>query len=89
MLLSRQSIALGSELSQCTTDAETSVARFNDIVNIAILSSLIRIGEEFVVLLFLLSNKGLYVLAGFLLSLCFLCIQHSSGTRCTHDCNFS
>ena len=54
MLLGRQSITLSSQLSQTTADAEARVARLNDIVDVAILGSLIRIGEELVVLVFLL-----------------------------------
>ena len=68
MLLSRQSIALCSELSQSAADAETSVAWLDYIINIAILGCLVRISEEFVVLFLLLSNECLYVLASFLLA---------------------
>ena len=66
MLLGGQSITLGSELCQSTTDAETGVARLDDIVDIAILGCLIRISEQLVVLFFLLSDEGLDILAGFL-----------------------
>ena len=76
MFLSRQSVTLSGELSQCSTDAETCIARFDDVVNISVFSSLIRISEELVVLVFLLSDEGLHILASFLLSLCFLSIKN-------------
>ena len=87
MLLGGQRVTLGSQLGQSTTDAETGVARLNHIVNVAILGSLIRIGEQFVVLILLLGDEGLDILAGFLLGLGFLGIEHSSGTGGTHHCN--
>ncbi len=46
VLLSRQRLALVSQLSQGTDDTETSVAWLYHVVDVAILSSLIRISEE-------------------------------------------
>ena len=85
MLLSGQSIALGGELGQCTADAETRVARFNHIVDVAILGCLIRIGEELVVLVFLLCDEGLYVLTGLFLGLGVLGIENG-GSHIVMSC---
>ena len=84
MLLGRQTLALGSELSQTAANAETSVAWLDDVVDIAILSSLIRIGKLLGILLFLLCQECLHVLAGFLLCLGFLATEHCNGTAGTH-----
>ena len=46
VFLSRQALALGSQLSQCATNAETCVARFDYIIDVTILGCLIRISEE-------------------------------------------
>ncbi len=46
VLLSRQSLTLGGQLCQCTTDAEAGVARLNHVVDVAILGCLVRISEE-------------------------------------------
>ena len=53
MLLGGQGIALGGELSQTATDAETGIARLDHVVDVAVLGGLIRIGEELVVLILL------------------------------------
>ena len=77
MLLGWQGVALSSKLSQTTTDAETSIARFDHIVDVAILGSLIWVGEELVVLVLLLCDEGLYILTSLQQSL--LKAMRSSG----------
>ncbi len=89
VFLGGQGVALGSELGQTAADAETGVARLNHIIDVAILSCLIRIGEELVVLVLLLGDEGLHVLTSFLLGLSLLGIQHSSSTRGTHHGDLS
>ena len=49
MLLRREALLLAGELLQGPDDPEPGVARFDDIVDVAFLSSLIRVAEEFVV----------------------------------------
>lgn len=80
MLLSWQALALGSELSQTAADAETSIAWLDDVIDIAILSSLIRISKLVCILLLFLCQECLHVLAGFLLSLGFLATENGNGT---------
>ena len=87
MLLSRQGVALGGELSQAAADAETGVARLDDIVDVAVLGCLIRIGEELVVLVLLLSDECFHVLTGLLLGLGILGVEHGSGSAGTHHGN--
>ena len=87
MFLSWQRVALGSELSQTAADAETSVAWLDYIVDVAELGCLIRISEELVVLVLLLSDECLNVLASLFLCLGLLSIQYGSSTRCTHNGN--
>ena len=57
VLLGGQGIALGSELSQTATDAESGVTRLDHVIDIAILGCLIRISEELVVLILLLGDE--------------------------------
>ena len=45
MLLGRQGVALGGELCQATADAESRIARLDDIVDIAVLGCLVWVGE--------------------------------------------
>ena len=87
VLLGRQGIALGGELCQTAANAETGVARLDDIVDVAVLGSLLRIGKELVVLALLLSDAGLDILAGLLLGLGFLGVEHGGGTAGTHHGN--
>ena len=68
MLLSRQALTLGGKLSQTTADAETSIAWLDDIIDVAILCSLIWISELVCVFLLLLSQECLYILASTLLA---------------------
>ena len=84
MLLGRQRIALGGQLSQTATDAETSITRLNNVIDVAVLGSLIGIGKQVVVLLFLLGNECLDILTGFLLGFGFLGVENGSGTGSTH-----
>ena len=79
MLLGRQVLTLGSELSQTAADAETGIAWLDDVIDIAILSSLIWISKLVCILLLLLCQECLHVLAGFLLSLGFLYDTECSG----------
>ena len=62
MLLGGEGVALRCELSQTAADAETGITRLDDIVDVAILGSLIRVGEKLVVLVFLLSDEGFHIL---------------------------
>ena len=89
MFLGGQGVTLGGKLSQTAADAEAGVAWFDDIVDVALLGSLIGVGEELVVLVLLLGDECLHVLAGLLLGLGFLCIEHGSGTAGTHHGNLS
>lgn len=83
VLLSWQVVTLSSKLCQTATDAETSVARLNHIINVAILGCLIWISEHLGVFLFLLSKECLRIL----MSLCLLGTKHRNGTACTHNSN--
>ena len=69
MLLCGQALLLRCKVSQTSADAESGVSRLNDIVDIAILGSLIGIGKEFGILLFLLCQEGLDVFTCLLLGL--------------------
>ena len=87
MLLGGQGIAFCCQLSQATADAETRVTRFDDIVDIAILGSLVGVSEELVVLDFFLGDESLHVLTGLLLGLSLLGVEHGGSTTGTHDGN--
>ena len=84
MLLGRQALALGSELSQTAANAETSVAWLDDVVDIAILCSPIRISKLVCIFLLLLCQECLYVFTSFLLSLGFVTTENGNGTAGTH-----
>ena len=87
MLLSRQLLTLCSELCQTAADAEACVARFDYVVDLAVRSSLVRVGELLCVLVFLLCEECLNVFASLLLSLSFLAAEDCNGTACTHNRN--
>ena len=75
------------QLRQGTTDAEACVARLYDVVNIAVLGCLIGIGEEILILLYLVV-KELLCLVGLTLvleRLRLLGIQHGGCTAGSHD----
>ena len=84
MLLGRVVYLLVVQLVEGTDDAETRVAGLDDIIDVAILSSLIWISELVGVFLLLLSQECLYILASFLLSLSFLTAENGNGTAGTH-----
>ena len=88
MLFGRQAFTLGSKLCQTTADAETSVAGFDDIVNISVFSCLIWIGKHIGIFLFFFCQERLNILAGLFLFLGFFRTQHCHGTRCAHYCDF-
>ena len=88
MLLGRQALTLCSELGQTAADAETSIARFDDIVDVTILCSLVWSSEQVVILIFLFCKECLYIFSGIFLCLCLFFAKHSHGTGCTHNCNF-
>ena len=73
--------------AQGTDDTETGVARLNDIVNVAELGSLIRIGEILGLFIHLFGNE-LGALFGILDLRDFLAIQHLNGTAGTHHGDF-
>jgi fatty-acid desaturase len=89
MLLSWQRLAFVSQLSQSADDAETGVAWLYDIIDIAILSSLVRVSEEFRVLSLFLSEERLNVASLFLYLLSALSLKNGNGTCCTHNSYFS
>ena len=57
MLLSRITQFLSLQLLQSTDNTETCVARFNHIVDVAIFSCIVRIGEQFRVFCFFLCKE--------------------------------
>ena len=50
---------LGLQLGQCTDDAEAGVARLDNVVDVAILGCIVRVGEELGILGLLLGNECL------------------------------
>src|SRR5574344_267518 len=84
MLLSRQALTLGSELSQTTADAETGVTWLDDIIDVTILSCLIWISKLVSILLLLLCQECLNILSSFLLSLSFFTAEDCNSTAGTH-----
>ena len=85
MLLGRVGQFLCRQLLQSADDAETRVARFDYIVDIAVFCCVVRVAEEVGVLFFLLCDVGLRVF----LSLGFFHIKHFGSTRRTHHGDFS
>ena len=85
MFLNRSRLALAGELRQCATNAETRIARLDYVIDIAILSSLIRIREEIVILLFLCCQECFRIFL--LLSL--FAVENSHSTTGTHHGNLS
>lgn len=87
MLLGWQALLLASELRESATDTEAGVAWLDDIINITILGSLIRISEEVGILLLLLGEECLNILSCFLLGLSLTSREHCYGTAGTHNGN--
>ncbi len=85
MFLGRVRLLLGSEHVEGLDHAETCVARFDDIVDIAIFGCLVRVGEQ--VAVFILFH--LDELLGVLGSLGILGIEHAYGTLGTHHGDLS
>lgn len=85
MFLGRIGHFLGGELLEGADHAEASVARFDDIVDIAIFGCLVRVGEQ--VAVFILFH--LDELLGVLGSLGILGIEHAYGTLGTHHGDLS
>ena len=79
MLLRTILYALVTQLFEGADDAETGVARLDDVVDIALVGSIVRIAEQVFVLLLLLGNDGGLGLWG-LGSLQFLAVEHLDGT---------
>ena len=87
VLLGWQALLLASELRESATDTEAGVAWLDDIINITILGSLIRISEEVGIFLLLLSEECLNILSSFLLGLSLTSREHCYGTTGTHNGN--
>ena len=87
MLLGRNILALGCELSQTTTNAEARVTWFDDIINITILGSLIWIGKRLGVIFLLFSKECLDISTFFFDFLRFLTAEYCYGAACTHYSN--
>ena len=68
VFLGRVDNLLGSELLKGADDAETGVARFDHIVDIAVAGCVVGVAEEFVVFVFFLAEH----LGGIVGCLCFL-----------------
>ena len=84
MLLGRTRFAFVSQLSQGAANAETRVARFDNVVDVTIFGSLVGVGKEVVLFFFLFGEE---CRCGFL-RLGFLTIENSHSTRCTHYGDF-
>ena len=87
MLLCRQRLTLSGKLCKSATDTETSVAWLDNVVDIAIRSSLVWVGKLLCILFFLFCEESLNILTSFLLSLGFLATENSNGTTSTHNGN--
>ena len=76
---------LGLQLGQRTDDAEAGVAGLDDVVDVAILGCIVRVGEELGVLGLLLGNEclGVFLLLGL------LGVEDGSSTAGTHYGNLS
>ena len=57
MLLGRETLTLRCQLGQSAADAETCVARLNDIIDISELGCLVRISEGVRIFLFFLRKE--------------------------------
>ena len=64
MFLRRITQLLSLQLLQSTDNTETGVARLDHVINIAILSGVIRVRERFLVFRFLLGSASLRILSG-------------------------
>ena len=84
MLLSRVGQFLGLQLLQGADDAETCITRFDYIVDIAILRSVVRVGKQLGIFCFLFSHEGFRI--GSFLG--FLGIEYLNCTGTTHYGNF-
>ena len=85
MFLLRVLKLLGLQLCQCADDAEAGVARLDNVVDVAVLGSIVGVGEELGVLGLLLGDECL----GVFLLLSLLSVEYSSSTTCTHYGNLS
>ena len=85
MLFRRIALLLCGEHLKGADDTEACVAGFDDVIDISVLSCIIRIGEEFCVFLFLflLECCGIGMLFGFLR------IEDTNCAFGTHHCDFS
>ena len=81
MFLGGDVLLFAGELLERTDYAEARVARFDDIVDVALLGGLVRVGEELVVFLLLLFEDGLRVLR---IGLDVLGVENVHGTVGTH-----
>ena len=84
MLFGRIALLLGGEHLKGADHAEAGVARFDDVVDVAVLSSVVGVGEKVGVFLFLLflESCGIFVFLGF------LGIEHAYSTFGSHHCDF-
>ena len=85
MLLSRITQFLSLQLLQSTDYAETCVAWFNHIVDVAVFGCIVRIGKQFRVFCFFFSKE----LSGIFLIFGFACVQYFYCSCSTHYCDFS
>ena len=87
MLLGRIVKLLVGQLCQGADDAEAGVAGLDDIIDVAVLGSVLRIGDQLGVLVLLLLDEGLGLvdLTLVLKSLGLLGVEDGSGACGTHD----
>ena len=85
MFLGRVGQFLGLQLLQGADNAETRVARFDNIIDIAILGCIVRIGKQFGIFSFFFSQElsRIFLLFGL------ACLQNFYRTCTTHNCDFS
>ena len=84
MFLGGDFLTFGLQLFQGADDAETGVPRLDHVFDIALLGSLVRVGEEFFVLFLLLVEDGLGVLR---VCLDFFGVEDVHGTVGPHHGN--
>ena len=84
MLLGRTCFALVGELRQGAANAEARIARFNHVIDVAILGCLIGIGEEFVVFVLFFGQECFRV--GIVFG--FFCVEDGYSAAGSHDGHF-
>ncbi len=84
MFLGRISLFLCGEHVESLDHAETGVARFDDIIDIAVFRRIVGISEELTIFFLFLFDKFCRIFV----SLCLFGIKHAYRTFGTHYCDF-